>query len=231
MRLERKADEIRQDVIRVAMKNDAGHIAPSLSCIEILVMLYYRIMGEDDKLIFSKAHGGYGVYAILSDLGIINRKKWEEFQLPGCLQKMPGVTAGCGALGHGLPIAVGMAYASKLQNQGRSIFCIVGDGEMQEGSNWEAIQFAVKHKLGNLYVIIDNNRLQAMDFRVHFGVMVGRQPGHDIDNMAFFLETAMSMVSEKPTFLIAETVKGSGLKCIQNIPRGHFRVPGCAKLH
>src|SRR4030043_52399 len=164
--LRKKANQIREDLIEVTVRNGAGHIAPSLSCVDILTALYYRIMNLSnnpnwegrDRLIFSKGHGCYGLYAILTDIGYIDRKDWENFYkgsfLPGCLERSieNGIEAGCGSLGHGLPIAVGIAFGAKLQNKTYRVYCIVGDGEMQEGSNWESIQFAAKHKLDNLTV-------------------------------------------------------------------------------
>ena len=173
--LKNKADYIRNEVISISTKNKAGHIAPSLSCIDILVALYYSAMSykpenylwEDrDRLIFSKAHGCYALYAILADKGILPKEEWENFYtkestLLGCMERKLeyGLEAGCGSLGHGLPLAVGVAFGARMQGKNYRTFCIVGDGELQEGSAWEALQFAVKHEVDNLTVIIDCNRL------------------------------------------------------------------------
>ena len=143
------------------MANEAGHIAPSLSSVDILTSLYYRVMNlsadptwvDRDRLVFSKAHGCYGVYAILVDIGYLNPRDWETFYrgsfLCGCIERSAphGIEASCGSLGHGLPLAVGMAFGAKLQGKAYRVYCIVGDGELQEGSNWEAIQFAARHRL------------------------------------------------------------------------------------
>ncbi|MFH1767535.1 MAG: 1-deoxy-D-xylulose-5-phosphate synthase N-terminal domain-containing protein, partial [Candidatus Omnitrophota bacterium] len=181
--LKEKADSIRKDVITVSVRNGAGHIAPSLSCVDILVTLYYHIMDykekdplweERDRLIFSKAHGCYGLYAILADKKVLPRNEWKGFYtdkstLLGCMERRPeyGLEAGCGSLGHGLPIAVGVAFGVKIQDKKHHTFCIIGDGELQEGSSWEALRFAVKHKVSNLTIIVDSNRLQAMDFIIN----------------------------------------------------------------
>jgi transketolase len=256
--LKKKADWIRGDLIRVAMNNGAGHIAPSLSCIDILTALYYKIMDvrrgkkreERDRLIFSKAHGCYGVYAILTDLGYIDRAWWDNFYkgspLLGCMERDldRGIEAGCGSLGHGLPIAAGIAFGAKLQSKSFSVYCIVGDGEMQEGSNWEAIQFAVKHKLTNLTIIIDHNGLQAMDTLENiltplnrkrdlqkkfgaFGCLVKTCAGHNPGKIASILEGWVKNRSNlsAPQVLIANTYKGYGLLCMENIPKFHFRLP------
>ena len=142
-----KAKWLRQEVLRVACKNNKGHIAPSLSCLDILTVLYYEDYFKDDTIILSKGHGCYGLYAILADLEKISKVAWENFTLSGCLD-------GYGSLGHGLPIAVGIAFGRQLQNKDGHIYCIVGDGEMQEGSMWEALSFMQHHDLRNITVIV-----------------------------------------------------------------------------
>lgn len=256
--LQIKANYVRRDVINIAVRNGAGHIAPSLSCVDILTALYYRIMNlsdnpqwEDrDRLVFSKAHGCYGLYAILADKGYIKRNDWEAFykdcHLTGCIERdvKSGIEAGCGSLGHGLGMAVGIAFGAKLQNKNYRVYCIVGDGEMQEGSNWEAVQFAVKHELSNLTVVIDNNRLQAMDFldkiltierrkddlqkkMKAFGFEVRTCDGHHPNNIASVIEKWINKQKnmKAPQVLVANTIKGYGLICMENIPKFHFRLP------
>lgn len=254
----KKADDIRKDLIEVCIRNEAGHIAPSLSCIEILTALYYRVMdiyedtSEDkrDRLIFSKGHGVYGLYKILSDIGYINERDWKNFYkgsfLEGCVERHigNGIEASCGSLGHGLPIAVGIAFGAKLQDKDYRTYCVVGDGEMQEGSNWEAVQFAVKHELSKLILIIDSNRLQAMDFLENILTPKGRKDdlikkmkafgfetkacdGHNIRDIVKILEAWKNKENhpDLPKVLIADTIKGFGLKCMENIPKFHFRIP------
>ncbi len=253
-----KAEIIRKDLLDICVKNGAGHIAPSLSCVEILTALYYRIMDiydnpgteKRDRLVFSKGHGVYGLYSILSDIGYIKRKDWENFYkgsfLEGCIERHTknGIEASCGALGHGLPIAAGIAFGAKLQNKDYRTYCVIGDGEMQEGSNWEAIQFSVKHKLSKLIIIIDSNGLQAMDFLENiltpkgriddlekkmeaFGFKVAACDGHSIIDIIDILEEWKDDKNnlDLPKVLVADTTKGYGLKCMENIPKFHFRVP------
>jgi transketolase len=257
-KLKKKADQIRKEIVRVAVKNGAGHIAPSLSCVDILTALYYRIMNLSDeprwngrdRLIFSKAHGCYGVYAILADIGYIDREDWDNFYkgsfLMGCIERSieHGIEASCGSLGHGLPIGIGIAFGAKLQSKKYRVYCIVGDGEMQEGSMWEAIQFAVKHELSNLTIIIDNNRLQAMDFLENiltlkgvkndlqrkmkaFGCEVKTCNGHNIEKIVSIIDGWIKDGEKisKPQVLVAKTIKGYGLRCMENIPKFHFRLP------
>lgn len=255
--LKKKANNIRDEVIEIAISNKAGHIAPSLSCVEILVALYYHSMSlygpedhqweERDRLVFSKGHGCYALYAILADKGLLPKEEWRHFytdksSLFGCMERRPdyGLEAGCGSLGHGLPMAVGIAFGAKLQNKKYRTFCIIGDGEMQEGTTWEALQFALKHELNNLTVIIDANRLQAMDFITNilnreikddisrlrgFGLSPIVCPGHNIDRLVNSIAAAQALPDNKPKVVFAETIKGFGLKCMENVPKFHFRIP------
>ncbi len=253
--LQDKANFIRDEIIRIACKNKAGHIAPSLSTVDILVALYYEIMpffkcqalrekikqehgldfiltGKDweerDRLVLSKGHGCYALYTILADLGIIPKDQWENFNTPlselhGCVEYKSewGLEASTGSLGHGLPIAVGMAYAAKLQGKKYNVYCIVGDGEMQEGSNWEAIQFIVQHNLDNIHVIVDANRLRALDEtpKIYDACFYDAYcNGHDISLL-------VHAINKRNRFIRASTIKGCGLKCMENVVKFHYRVP------
>lgn len=261
--LKKKSNQIRRDLVDITVRNKAGHIAPSLSSVDILVSLYYNVMAIDkdpewperDRLVFSKAHGCYGLYAILSDLGYLERSDWTTFYegsfLSGCAERSTknGIEAGCGSLGHGLSMATGIAFGAKIQEMGFRTYCIVGDGELQEGSNWEAVQFAVKHELQNLYVIVDHNKLQAMDFLDNiltpkqkkydlqrkfkaFGFAVSTCNGHSHREMVNAMNELHGSLRHKkqPKALIANTVKGYGIKAIENIPKYHFRIPNGEEL-
>ncbi|MFA5337323.1 MAG: transketolase [Candidatus Omnitrophota bacterium] len=254
--LKEKAKYIRKEVISISVANRAGHIAPSLSCVDILVALYYGVMKHKpgnphwearDRLVFSKAHGCYALYAILADNGIVPKNEWHNFYtekstLLGCMERRLeyGLEAGCGSLGHGLPIAVGLAYGAKLQGKKYNTFCVVGDGELQEGSTWEALQFAVKHEVSNLTIVVDANRLQAMDFIVNvldkdikdkikklkgFGLYPTVCHGHNPDKLVQCIKKARQSSKKVPKIIIAETIKGFGLKCMENVPKFHFRIP------
>ena len=255
-KLEKKADYIRKSLVDISVKNGAGHIAPSLSCVDILTLLYYNILNlnrdpewEDrDRLVFSKAHGAYGLYSILADIGYIRQEDWDNFYkgsfLKGCIERSArhGIEAGCGSLGHGLPIAVGIAFGAKLRNLEYKMYCIAGDGEMQEGSNWEAIQFAVKYKLNNLIIVVDANGLQAMDSLDNvlssidsykdlsnkfeaFGCKVIKCDGHKMDKLKSSFEKAKTDKGVQPIAILAKTIKGYGVKAMENVVKFHFRVP------
>lgn len=249
--LTQKANFIRKDVVDRSKKNGTEHIAPSLSCVDILVALYYQVMNiskndweSRDRFVLSKGHGCYSLYSILADIGILDKLDWENFNkgsfLKGCVERSVdhGLEASCGSLGHGLPLAVGMAFGAKLQNKSYRIYCLVGDGEMQEGSMWESIQFASKHKLDNLTIIVDSNGLQAMDFVSNilspddfrldisnkltaFGCETHICNGHDLAEVL----DVLNLCSDKPKAIVARTIKGYGLKCMENIPKFHFRMP------
>jgi len=270
--LKEKADEIRKKTVEFAVNKGGEHIAPSLSCVDILTVLYYKIMNissrneiatshpqgaplndkdaweNRDRFILSKGHGCYSLYVILNDLGIIPDSEIQNFHnggsLKGCVEINHdyGLETSCGSLGHGLPVAVGIAFGAKLQNKNYQVYCLVGDGEMQEGSMWEAIQFAAKHKLSNLTLIIDNNGLQAMDFLDNilvdkndddhferklsaFGFETVSCNGHDTDKIESAIKKLNNSTKNSPKAIIAKTVKGHGLLCMENIPKFHFRMP------
>jgi transketolase len=260
--LKAKADHIREDVIDVCVPNGAGHIAPSLSCVDILVALYYSALNRTDdptwarrdRLVFSKGHGCYGLYSVLADIGYLEQSQWQALYkgslLSGCIERNPaiGIETSCGALGHGVPMATGIAFGAKLQNHAFRTYCIVGDGEMQEGTNWEALQFGVKHGLGNFALIVDANGLQAMDFVrdvltvgdvvadlsrkcAAFGCTVEVCDGHDAGELAArFGAWAGSEAATVPHVFLARTTKGFGLTCMENVPRFHFRLPTAEEL-
>jgi transketolase len=218
-----KIEFLRADLMRVACANNKGHIASSLSCLEILAVLRYSIMGPDDVLILSKGHGCYGLYAIDADQGRISRDVWENWRLPGTYD-------GLGALGHGLPLGAGEAFGRMLQGLPGHVFVIVGDGELQEGSNWEALAFIRHHGLVNVTVIVDDNGLQAIeptDFVLHsnlaprfhgWGFATWAFDGHDIDSIVGAWE------SDSQVWL-ARTVKGRGFPAMENVAKFHYRVP------
>lgn len=255
------ADRVRRSVVQVAVRNQAGHVAPSLSCIDILVSLYCRVMAwrpgepawpQRDRVVFSKAHGGYGLYALFAELGTIPRREWEAYYtagstLTGCVERRPeyGIEAGCGSLGHGLPLAVGMADGARRLGLPWHTFCIVGDGELQEGTTWEACQYAVKHRVGNLTIIVDRNGLQAMErldavldlddgdlaqrFR-GFGLDPAEVDGHDLAALSTAFAQGKAQPGDRPRVVLARTTKGYGLACMENVARFHFRLPTPAEL-
>ena len=223
-----KIEWLRNEVMRVAVRNKKGHIAPSLSCLDILAVWKYEREFKDDTIILSKAHGCYGLYAIEADLGQIPKEDWENFRLCGTYD-------GLGSLGHGLPIGVGIAFGKKLQNLPGHVFVIVGDGELQEGSNWEALSFMKHHDLHNITMIVDHNDLQAIDKVADvmdqsidnqlrgWGFRPQVCHGHDYKELK-------NKLLQHPQTLIAYTIKGKGFKCMEDKAMFHYRLPSQEEL-
>lgn len=218
-----KVKQLRADVLDVSIRKNQGHVAPSLSCLDILTVLYYKIADSKDTIILSKGHGCYGLYAIWADMGLLSKEKWKNFDLPGCLD-------GYGSLGHGLPVAVGVAFANKKLGNKAHTWVIAGDGELQEGSNWEALAFMYHHELDNITVIVDCNKLQAMDRVTNILAhdLTGRFNGWGFDTFecdGHDHTDLKTVLNKKPAIIIADTIKGKGVDFMENNSEWHYRVP------
>ncbi|AMB75473.1 MAG: transketolase [Pantoea ananatis] len=251
--LEKRARSVRRRIIQLNAGSPAGgHTGADLSQVEILTALYFRILNcapnrtaddERDIYIQSKGHAVGGYYCVLAEAGYFPLEWLATYQhahsaLPGhpVRQKTPGVELNTGALGHGLPVAVGIALAAKKSNSRRRIFVVTGDGELAEGSNWEAALVAAHYGLDNLIVINDKNKLQlagstrdimntdplAEKWRA-FGLAVSECQGNDMASVVSALE--QPPVSGKPRVIIAHTEKGFGISFIQGKAEWHHRVP------
>lgn len=251
--LVKKARAIRRQVVMLNSNSPAGgHTGADLSQVEIITALYFRILNcspdrlddpHRDVYIQSKGHAVGGLYSCLAEAGYFPHSWLETFQypdskLPGhpVRQKTPGVEMNTGALGHGLPVAVGLALAAKRDNSPRKVYVLTGDGELAEGSNWEAALVAAQYGLDNLVIINDKNKLQLagatreimntdpLDEKWRaFGLEVSDCEGN---NMASVVETLSGLKSQgKPNVVIAHTEKGAGISFIQGRPEWHHRVP------
>lgn len=246
---------IRKKTIKLSCDSGAGHLAPALSTVEILTVLFRDYLKYDlknpqsetrDRLVFSKGHGAYAYYVILNELGFIPDFEIENFYtekstLKGCLteNKEYMIEASTGSLGHGLPLSVGIAQAFKLQNKANKVVCIVGDGEMQEGSNFEALALAYRFKLDNLLLIIDANELQAMDKVCDVGLDNDRLAkvlaaytdnfskinGHDENALKKTFDNFFKNINSSFSVVVCNTVKGKGLSMLENSVAHHFRCP------
>ena len=246
---------IRKRTIELSCKSGAGHLAPSLSSTDILTVLFRNYLkynkndardSSRDRLIFSKGHGAYSYYIILNELGFLPDFELENFYkegstIKGCLTRNEDymIEASTGSLGHGLPIAVGMAKAFKMQNMSNKVVCIVGDGEMQEGSNFEALSLAYKFKLDNLILIVDANGLQAMSRTDDVGLdndrlakvlnsytnNFDRIDGHNENELKMSFNKFFSQANETFSILFCDTIKGKGIKMMENSISYHFRCP------
>jgi len=249
------AADIRKTTIKLSCDSGAGHLASSLSTVEMLTVLFRSYLKYDvndtksdmrDRLIFSKGHGAYAYYVILNKIGILPDHEITDYynggSLSGCLVQNNDymLEASTGSLGHGLPIAVGMAKAFKIQNKQNKVVCIVGDGEMQEGSNFESLAFAYKHKLDNLLVIVDANNFQAMDEVKDVSLdnnMLSKVLNVYADNHFFDIdghnESLLNEVynnffydnNKNMSICVCRTIKGKGLPLIENKAKYHFRCP------
>lgn len=230
----------------------------SLSIIEILTVLYYKVLNfslqnrldpERDRFILSKGHGGVTLYAILADKGFfpkdelykVGKKDSILGDLPD-MYKIPGVEASTGSLGHGFPFGVGLALAAKLEEKKYRVFTLLGDGECQEGSVWEAAMFTAQHQLDNLVAIVDYNKIQAMDWLDNivsleplaekwrsFGWEVKEVDGHNIGELGKLFDS-LPFVKNKPNLVLAHTIKGKGISFMENVPIWHYRLPNEAEM-
>lgn len=253
-----RAARIRKNIFLMAHYGNTGHLASAFSMVEILCALYFGdVMRYDprspqwegrDKLIMSKGQGALALYAVLIEAGILDASIMRTFSRPGSslggeplMGDVPGVESSSGSLGHGLPFAAGAAMGYKLRKMDNHVYCIIGDGECQEGSIWEVAQSAAHFKLDNLTVIMDDNKLQAMDTVEailgpvdwmktwsSFGWNVVSVDGHDTDAVRNALRTHTA--NERPTMIIANTIKGKGVSFMENVPIWHFRMPNADEL-
>jgi len=252
-RLKNIAKQSRIDVIKMLTEAKSGHPGGSLSEIEILVALYNHEMKHDpanltmkdrDRFVLSKGHGIPGLYAVMAAVGywprgdlLTIRKIGSKFQGHPDRCRLPGLETSTGSLGQGLSIAVGFALASKLDDNAFRVYCLIGDGESQEGQIWEAALSAPKFKLDNLVCILDYNKAQIDGFVndvmplepiagkwKSFGWHVISIDGHDFDSIFGAFEEARS-TKGKPTFIIADTLKGKGVSFMENVVDWHGVAP------
>jgi transketolase len=225
-------------------KANAGHVGSSLSCAEILVFLKFAWMRDHDTLLLSKGHAAAGLYAVLAEAGLLSAEDIASFyedgtSLPaltpcGGIKEIPFAT---GSLGHGLSLAAGMALGARLDGRDKRVFCVTSDGELDEGSVWEAALFIAHQQLGHVIWIIDRNRIQGigrtedvlalepLDAKLRsFGFQVMTVDGHDLGSlfMARHACNARLGVRSPPLAIIANTVKGNGLGVLQDTVDSHY---------
>jgi len=250
--LKKKAIGIRKDVLKMLMLAGSGHTGGSLSIVDILVALYYYGMRNDpkdpgwpgrDRFLLSKGHGCPALYAVLADKGYFSKEDlWTLRKLGSKLQGHPqiglaGIEISSGSLGQGLSIANGMALVARLDKLDTRIYCLMGDGETNEGQVWEAAMTAPHYKLDSLCAIIDYNKLQIDGFCCEvkdmgayldkwrsFGWHVVETDGHDIEKLMAAFDKAKT-VKEIPTVIVAHTIKGKGVSFVENKVEWHGIAP------
>lgn len=251
--LQEKANNIRKNIVEMVYNAASGHPGGSLSIADVLTALYFKELNIDvnnpkdenrDRVVLSKGHCSPALYSTLAEKGFLPKEDLKTFRkidsyLQGHpdMKKITGVDMTSGSLGQGLSIANGMALAGKLDNKDYRVYCICGDGEIQEGQIWEAAMSSSHYKLDNICVIIDNNNLQIdgsvdkvmnpypIDKKFEsFGFNVLVIDGHNFDEIIDALESAKQMKG-KPTAIIAKTTKGKGVSFMENQAGWHGKAP------
>ena len=247
------AKRIRRNIIEEVYSAQSGHPGGALSCAYILKALYYNQMNINpekpddesrDRFVLSKGHASAALYATLAERGYFSKEELANFRKIGerlqghpDMKHIPGVDMSAGSLGQGLSVANGMALSSKMDGKGFRVYCLLGDGEIEEGQVWEAAMTSAHYKLDNLCVIVDNNKLQ-IDGSVEevmsvypikekfesFGFEVFEVDGNNIDSLITVFQKAKT-VKGKPTVIVAKTIKGKGISFMENQVGWHGKAP------
>lgn len=253
--LRQLAQAIRIKSLEMVHRANASHIGSALSIVDILAVLYGKVLNyrkldplhpQRDRFILSKGHACVAVYAALSEIGFISPEELltygQDFSwlMNHISHKVPGVEFSTGSLGHGLPFALGKAMAAKQQQESWRSYVLLGDGEMDEGSNWEALMFAAHHKISNLIAIIDCNNLQSLtttsltlsleplpEKLISFGCDVKEVDGHDYGQL---IKALTDCHIDKPRVVIAKTIKGKGVSFMENKVEWHYKSPSDSEL-
>ena len=252
--LKRLANRLRIEIVKMIGAAGSGHPGGSLSEVELLSALYFRVLRHNpkdpqwpdrDRFLLSKGHGCPALYAVLAEAGYIDaamlgtlRKLGSPLQGHPDKRFLPVLEGNTGSLGQGISVGIGMALAARLDKKDWHTFVMVGDGEIQEGQNWEAAMFAAYHKLENLTVIVDYNHQQLDGFLKDildpapllekfeaFGWRTLEIDGHDFNQVIPALETARAVRDGKPTCIVANTIKGKGVSFMENNPEWHGVAP------
>jgi transketolase len=250
--LKRKSIQYRKTILRIIKQANAGHTAGSLSCIDILNVLYNHVMDitpdnfdsiHRDRYIQSKGHSVEALYTVLADKGFFpsaeldTLNRFQSHFVGHPTRKVNGIEHNTGALGHGLSVSVGLALAAKKDGRPHRVFTLLGDGELAEGSSWEALMSASHYKLDNLVVIIDRNTLQITgrtedvmgleplaDKFTAFGCAVRHCNGNDIEALIRAFDQ-LPFEPGRPSLLLARTTKGKGISFIEDVVHWHHHVP------
>jgi|TARA_B110000037_G_scaffold218463_1_gene281518 transketolase len=237
---------IRVNILKYTYKAKSSHIGSCLSIVEILYALYFKILKKKDRFILSKGHAALALYCVLFEKKFISLKTLKTFGsnktqlMCHVSHKVNGVEFSTGSLGHGLPVAVGKALKFKINKQKNKVFVLLSDGEINEGTTWESLLFASHHRLDNLTVILDYNKIQSMDFVKNvmnvepladkfksFGCDVLQVDGHNIIDL---MRSVNKRTTNKPKIIIADTVKGKGISFMENNNLWHYKNPNLEEL-
>lgn len=241
--LEDISKEIRRNILFQVYNASSGHVGGALSCADILVAIYFNLINEGDKVVLSKGHASAALYATLAEVGFFQKEELTTFRKlnsrlqghPSCL-KTPGVDASSGSLGQGLSIANGIALAFEMDKKDNYVYAILGDGEIDEGQIWEAAMTASHYKINNLITFLDYNKLQidgtndevmriapVKEKFEAFGFYVQEINGHDFNEIISAVKNAKQQ--DKPSMIIANTIKGKGVSFMENKCEWHGKAP------
>ena len=241
--LEDISKEIRRNILFQVYNASSGHVGGALSCADILVAIYFNLINEGDKVVLSKGHASAALYATLAEVGFFPKEELTTFRKlnsrlqghPSCL-KTPGVDASSGSLGQGLSIANGIALAFEMDKKDNYVYAILGDGEIDEGQIWEAAMTASHYKIKNLITFLDYNKLQidgtndevmriapVKEKFEAFGFYVQEINGHDFNEIISAVKKAKQQ--DKPSMIIANTIKGKGVSFMENKCEWHGKAP------
>jgi transketolase len=240
------AKQIRIRILQLSNRAKSSHVGSCLSIVEILVVLYKNFINKKNIFVLSKGHACLAYYCVLQKFGHFSNKTLNSYGknntilLSHVSHKVPGVEFSTGSLGHGLPYAIGRALAEKINKTNNKIFVLISDGELNEGTTWESLLFATFHKLDNLIIIIDYNKIQSLDFTKNvlkleplgkkfqsFGCNVKKINGH---NFIQIYKSFLVRKNKKPTVIIANTIKGKGVHFMENSISWHYKYPNSQEL-
>lgn len=253
LQLELKTTKLRKQILEMIVAARGTHIASAFSIVDIVLFLYSQVLyinpknpkdEKRDKFVLSKGHGCAALYVVLADFGFFPKSVLKSYTAPGSIlgghpdsSKVPGVEVSTGSLGHGFSVSVGFALANKINNNNSLVYCLVGDEELNEGTNWEGAQIAAHHKLDNLILIIDNNKLMISGFTKDildsfsfeekfqaFGWNTINTEGHNFSAIDKAFDKA-TIKNGKPTVIIADTVKGKGISYMENKKEWYSLLP------
>ena len=236
---------IRVNILKKTYQADSSHIGSCYSIVEILYALYFLKLKKKDTFILSKGHAALALYCTLFEKKILSKASLDSYGknnttlMAHASHKVKGVEFSTGSLGHGLPYAVGKALGEKINKSKNKIYVLISDGELNEGTTWESLLFASFHKLDNLFIIIDYNKIQSLDFvkkvlkieplrqkLTSFNCNVSQIDGHNINQIVKSLKSK----NNKPNIIIANTIKGKGVKFMENTVLWHYKSPNEKEL-
>ena len=239
---------IRINILKKTFQAQSSHIGSCFSIVELLSVLYFKKLKTNDTFILSKGHAALALYCLLYERKMLSKSELDNYGknnsnlMAHASHRVNGIEFSTGSLGHGLPYAVGKALGEKKNKSKNNVYVLISDGELNEGTTWESFLFASFHKLNNLFIIIDYNKIQSLDFvknvmkieplekkLTSFNLNVKKINGHDVDQ----IDSAINQLKKqnnKPNIIIANTVKGKGVGFMENTILWHYKSPSNEQL-